>query len=89
MIKRLAIVALLSLSACGQDSYVLSNDGSKDLGYCDSATWIECVSGFCSNGYDVVHKSMGGVPSIIKCKPEPVLSPMGNGHDFRGFNNVP
>ena len=49
----------------GQGSEVISNDGSKDLGFCASNLWVKCVNEFCPDGYDIVRN---GYPALIKCK---------------------
>jgi hypothetical protein len=67
--KKLLMIGLLVLCGCGLDTHVLTNDGSKDLGWCMGSDWVECINKNCPNGYDIVKKPSWGETGILKCKP--------------------
>ena len=60
-------VVFVFLVGC-QEAHVTSVDGTKEVGYCMSGTWVKCVHDLCPDGYDVVYN---GDPAIIKCKAAP------------------
>jgi hypothetical protein len=66
-VKKLWVIVLLALYGCGDDANVLSNDGSKKLGYCHSNV-LTCVHNYCPNGYDIIEKPTDSTIGMIKCK---------------------